>query len=74
MPVGVAHPTEYLARRRQVAKYDAIEGDHGHEMRPVPPLWLNSVEYWLFSHWPIITNSIDSNPWRCCTRPRPPWP
>ena len=63
MPLGITHASEYLAWRSEVAEYDAIKGDDGHEVWPSASetAWRNSFEYWLFCHWWIIAHSLGSN-------------
>ena len=53
-PIATASPSEYLAWRRHVTEYDAVEGHDSDEV-PWPsgaiPVWLKSNEHCLMSHW-----------------------
>jgi hypothetical protein len=52
-PIASANSSEYLAWRRHVTKYDAVEGHNGDQV-PLPsgtiPGWLKSNEHCLVSH------------------------
>jgi hypothetical protein len=56
----IPHPTEHLARRRQIAEDDAIERNDRDDMPPASGTsWPNSSEDWLFCHWPIIPRFVE---------------
>ena len=67
MSIGIAHAPEHLAWYRKVAKHHTVERDDGDEVSPPSTsspgdAWRDSCEYWRFSHWRIIAQSLGSKP------------